>query len=288
MPKSDPTNWTPIGEPFKRDNAWWLLCRCACGVEREVRRNAFVHRQSTSCGKCGVNRDGGRRGYKHGGSGTKEYSAWFAIKDRCYNENNPEYHNYGGRGIAMCARWLSDVAAFLSDMGPKPVGPQRYCIERVDNDCGYWCGKPECPECGPARREPNCVWDTLVNGQRNRQDNRLVEYNGTTKCVAAWAEEYSIPPGVLAGRLSMGWDFVRAVTEPVQKKCALTESDAREILRRYKPNQRGCGPITLAEIYGTSPHTIQRLVAGEILKFRHLYEEFCRESNPDHPPPTSA
>ncbi len=273
MPKSDPTNWTPVGEPFQRDGAWWLLCRCACGNEREVRRDAFVHRQSTSCGKCGKLRDGRKRGYKHGGSGTKEYQAWFAIKDRCYNEANSEYHNYGGRGITMCARWFNDVATFLAVMGPKPVGTVRYCIERKKNNNGYWCGKSECSECGPAGREPNCVWDTLANGQRNRQNNRLVTHNGETKCVAEWAKQYDINPGVLAGRLDMQWSFERAVSEPIHSKDVLSEDQVRQILKDYRPNVRGRGPVSLAAEHGVSFQTIQRIVAGEIQKFRHLYDE---------------
>jgi hypothetical protein len=84
-----------------------------------------------------------------------------AIMDRCYNPNNISYPYYGGRGITVCARWRESGPAFRSDMGSRPS--PKHSIDRIDNDKGYWCGKSECPECGPANRKPNCRWATRKN-----------------------------------------------------------------------------------------------------------------------------
>lgn len=35
----------------------------------------------------------------HGLSKDKLYQVWNGIKQRCYNVNNKNYHNYGKRGI---------------------------------------------------------------------------------------------------------------------------------------------------------------------------------------------
>ena len=35
----------------------------------------------------------------------KIYNIWWHIKDRCYNQNNPRYKNYGGRGVVLCDEW---------------------------------------------------------------------------------------------------------------------------------------------------------------------------------------
>ncbi len=35
----------------------------------------------------------------------KIYMIWWHIKDRCYNENNPRYSLYGGRGVTLCEEW---------------------------------------------------------------------------------------------------------------------------------------------------------------------------------------
>lgn len=76
-----------------------------------------------------------------------EYFVWHLIHRRCSDPNHPSYHNYGGRGLTVCKRW-SDPKGFinfLTDMGPRPVGPKwQITLERVNNNRGYF--------------PSNCVW----------------------------------------------------------------------------------------------------------------------------------
>jgi hypothetical protein len=79
---------------------------------------------------------------KHGMGGTPTYNSWKKMVQRCTHPNNPDYKNYGGRGITVCERWLEDPRNFLEDMGERPPG--KYSLERVDVNGNYEPG--------------NCVW----------------------------------------------------------------------------------------------------------------------------------
>ena len=75
------------------------------------------------------------------------------MKDRCYNQNNPAYHNYGGRGIKVCDRWLHSFGNFLDDMGKRP--DSSYSLDRIDNNGDY---EPD-----------NCRWTTSEEQGRNQR-----------------------------------------------------------------------------------------------------------------------
>jgi len=89
---------------------------------------------------------------KHGWGGTPTYNSWKKMKYRCCNPDNPDYPNYGGRGIKVCDRWIDDVCAFVEDMGVRPLG---YSLERKDVNGDY------CPD--------NCEWIPLADQSKNRR-----------------------------------------------------------------------------------------------------------------------
>lgn len=95
------------------------------------------------------------------------YQTYINIKRRCSEPSFASYRYYGGRGIQMCERWLRSFKAFADDVGLRPK--EELSLDRIDNNGGYWCGKPECPECGPAEHLPNCRWATASEQARNRR-----------------------------------------------------------------------------------------------------------------------
>lgn len=94
---------------------------------------------------------------KHGLSKHPIYDCWIAMKARCLNKNNPQYFNYGKRGITVCDRWVNNFENFLEDMGIPEKG---MTLDRIDNNSGY---SPN-----------NCRWVTIQEQQKNKRTNNIV------------------------------------------------------------------------------------------------------------------
>ncbi len=139
------------------------LCRCNCGRRIEASRHDLRIGDSKSCG-C-YRRERLRR---HGEAGhaysraTKEYRSWKALRQRCRNPHNKQFHDYGGRGITVCPEW-NDFQIFLRDMGRAPS--RRHSIDRIDNNGPYT---------GPCADYPdgNCRWATAKEQAQNARPRR--------------------------------------------------------------------------------------------------------------------
>lgn len=197
------SRWQIIGYPVydsakERTN---LACRCACGTERIVWIRSLADGTSLSCG-CLSKEVTGVRSRTHGRSGTKEYAIWRGIKDRCLNPSNHAYRYYGGRGITVCDRWRNSFENFLADVGLKPPGMS---LDRWPNNDGNY--------------EPgNVRWATRKQQANNTSANRLLEMNGRTMNLSAWAEETGISQYNISQRIiRLRWSTERALTTPERK-----------------------------------------------------------------------
>lgn len=148
-----------VSEPFYKPGRKGIYANFACGYCDNVFDCIIYAINSGKTKSCTCLRKQNKQGYKHGMDGTKIYSIWSHMKQRCYSPNNTNYKNYGGRGIKVCDRWLNSFANFLEDMS---CHPKFLSLDRIDNDGNY------CKE--------NCRWATRKeqgNNKRNSRKNKI-------------------------------------------------------------------------------------------------------------------
>lgn len=61
----------------------------------------------------------------------------------------------------------------------------------------------------------NCRWATDEQQSRNKKNNKIIEFNGESKCLVDWATQYGLEKRTLCARLQDGWSIEKAITTPV-------------------------------------------------------------------------
>lgn len=181
---------------FKSDagrDKFRAICKCDCGHVKNVDVYSLLRKDTRSCGCLNAELLSKRRKI-HGASKTYTYNSWYNMIYRCASHKCRDYHNYGGRGIKVCERWL-DFKNFLADMGPRP--PKR-TIDRIDPNGNY------CPE--------NCQWADSQQQARSKRTNRFYELNGEKKILADWAAEFNITFDTLSHRIRKGKTIQEAIS----------------------------------------------------------------------------
>lgn len=181
-------------------NGWY--CRCECGSFR-VNTASCLNRgivKSCGCFRNENNRIAACGKKTHGatvnGEIVYEYKAWQSMKARVL-------HSERYKHLEVSSRWISSYENFLADMGDAPSN--KHQVDRIDNSKGYY------PD--------NCRWATPTENQRNRTNNKIIEWMGVSMCVAEWEEKLNPLLGLKEGSLKMrlnklGWTVEKAFTTP--------------------------------------------------------------------------
>lgn len=125
---------------------------------------------------------------------SSEYNTWVNMKQRCSNQNRPDYARYGGRGIKVCKRWDNSFLAFYADLGPCPQG---MTLERINNSGGYILH--------------NCHWATAKEQANNRRNNIFFTKRGSTKTLKQWCEILELNYKTVWMRIKRGSSIEKAL-----------------------------------------------------------------------------
>lgn len=179
--------------------AW--LCVCECGNELITTTDNLRSGDTQSCG-CYNKERTIQTHQKHGLRYKKLYAIHQSIKARCYNKNNKQYKDYGGRGIKVCDEWLGEHGAENFIKWALSNGyADNLTIDRVNNNKGY---SPD-----------NCRWATPKEQGNNTRRNHYITYNGETHTLSQWAEIKNIKRGTLNSRINKyHWEIERALCTP--------------------------------------------------------------------------
>jgi len=127
------------------------------------------------------------------------YQVWLHIRERCYNENDKSFANYGGRGIFVCDEWRSsyfNFKAWAINNGYK----KGLEIDRIENNGGY------CPE--------NCRFVTRDVNANNKRNSRKIEIDGEFRSIRDWSEYSGIKAKTISTRFyTYKWTGKRLISK---------------------------------------------------------------------------
>lgn len=154
-------------------------CICDCGNELDVNSNDLVNGNSKSCGCLRIDKIK-EKNTIHGLSGTRLYHIYYSMYDRCYNENNKNYNDYGKRGILICDEWLNKENGFVNfyNWSINNGYNDKLSIDRINNNESY---SPN-----------NCRWANILIQANNKRSNTIIEIDNEKYSLAEVARKFNL------------------------------------------------------------------------------------------------
>lgn len=195
-------NIVVVSDPFTGDFKQPRLrvrVRCDCGREYEVDarfvKNGKAKRCRSCAGKLGAARS---HGFRSDGKREDLYVKWAGMRSRCFNKNDKDYKNFGGRGIKICSTWLQ-YGPFRS-WAIKSGYKKGFGVYRKNTDKDY----------SPS----NCFTS------KYRPMEKLYQFRGKKYSLAELYKMVGshVPLPTVKKRLSKGWELLEALLRPTGLK----------------------------------------------------------------------
>lgn len=149
------------------------LCQCDCGVTTIVFGDNLKSGKSRSCSKPHLCEFAFKLKSEamtiHGMSNSKENKCLEDAIQRCHNINNPNYSDWGARGISVCDDWRNNPKVFFDYLLTLPETREQFeartgeigSIDRIDVNSNYEPG--------------NIRWATIQEQAQNKRSSVLTE-----------------------------------------------------------------------------------------------------------------
>lgn len=210
--------WTVAEKPFHAGGSVAkAICVCDCGTKKTVSLSNLVSGITNSCGCLNIEKiitRSTKHGHSRRGKRERLYSTWASMNQRCSDQKQVNFKDYGGRGISVCDEWkrYEPFLEWAMNSGYK----KNLTIERVDHNGNY------CPE--------NCTWIPRSRQNRNRRDTRMLTAFGETKGIADWVDDPRCKTTLtnIRRRIGLGWSIEEAITSRKKNKWSRRGDNVRK------------------------------------------------------------
>jgi hypothetical protein len=191
-----------ISNKSKNRQIWWR-CKCDCGNITLVTARGLKSGDNKSCGCLRL---------RTGLSRTHLYRIWRGIIERTQNKKSKDYPRWGGKGVKLYPKWITNYYSFRRYIARLPHCPTEIddfidgikklsrSIDRIDNSGHYEPG--------------NIRWATPKRQQRNRTDNVKIFYKGKTRVLATVCQKLDLDLRTVRKRINRNWTIQRALNTP--------------------------------------------------------------------------